>query len=192
MRLLFALFVVFAYSNRLKKDGTPDYRYSENRVKGYNTDGSLDKRYSANRVRGYNTDGTTDKRYSENRINGYNADGSIDKRYSKNTYSFNDVNNDIQFDQSSTKIVYQCTNKKSDTVDYIGVTNDFDRRMREHRDDDKIYANPSTHLCEIINDSGLSAEQAYQREKELIKICKSAGECTYNLNGGGGGPRRLF
>lgn len=186
MRLFFALLIAFAYSNRLKKDGTPDYRYSENRVKGYNTDGSFDKRYSVNRIRGYNTDGTTDKRYSDNRIKNYDND----KTYSTNRYTLNDVHNDLlQYDQTSNKIVYKCTNKYSKTIDYIGVTNDFNRRMGEHRDDDKIYANPNTHLCEIIDDTKMSAEQAYQREKDLIKLCKSSGECVYNLNAGGGGPR---
>jgi predicted GIY-YIG superfamily endonuclease len=183
MRFLFALFVVFAYSNRLKKDGTPDYRYSENRDKGYNMDRSPDYRYSENRDKGYNMDKSPDYRYSENRDKGYNTDKYPDYRYSSN---------DLLNDQSSTRILYRCVNIKSGTVDYIGVTNDFNRRMQEHRNDDKFYANQNTHFCEIINNSGLSAEQAYQQEIELIKICKSAGQCVYNLNSGGGGPRKIF
>ena len=34
---------------KLKKDGTPDMRYSENRTRGYNMDGSLDMRFKENR-----------------------------------------------------------------------------------------------------------------------------------------------
>jgi len=171
MRLFFVLLISLAYSSRLKKDGTPDYRYSENRIKGYNIDGSSDKRYSANRNKGYN------------------MDGSIDKRYSNNEYSSYNTKKLVPPDQTSNKIVYGCTNKKTTTLDYIGVTNDFNRRMQEHRNDGKIYANTNTHLCEIINDNIMSYEQAYQQEKQLIALCKFLGQCDYNLNIGGGGPR---
>ena len=188
MNLIFVFLIAFACSSRLKKDGTPDYRYSENRVRGYNNDGTPDHRYSENRIKGYNNDGSIDKRYSLNRD--YRL-SPIDngKKYFKNNYTPNDAINDILLNDKSTKIVYGCTNKKTNSLDYVGITNDFDRRMKEHNDDNKIYSNPTTHSCEIIDDNIMNSERAYQREKELIKICKDCGQCSFNLNGGGGGPR---
>jgi predicted GIY-YIG superfamily endonuclease len=187
MNLFFVFLIAFACSSRSKKDGTPDHRYSENRVRGYNNDGTLDHRYSENRVRGYNNNGNIDKRYLPNRI-GLPPVGN-GKKYIKNDYTPNDAINDILLSDKSTKIVYGCTNKKTYSLDYVGVTNDFNRRMKEHSDDDKIYSNPMTHLCEIIDDNIMNSERAYQREKEMIKICKDCGQCSLNLNKGGGGPR---
>lgn len=51
---------------RLKEDGTPDMRFRENRIPGFNKDGTLDMRYRENRTPGYNKDGSLDMRYKKN------------------------------------------------------------------------------------------------------------------------------
>ena len=52
-------------------------------------------------------------------------------------------------------------------IDYIGVMNNFQRRIKEHSNNGQPFANSYTHSCQIVDD-WMTSDQAYQRESLLI------------------------
>jgi len=80
--------------------------------------------------------------------------------------------------------VYTYVNKKTDIAHYVGMTNNFDRRDKEHKAADAYYTS-SKYRLEKTNMPGATREQMYQEEKRQIKDKKPIA----NIYAGGNGPR---
>jgi predicted GIY-YIG superfamily endonuclease len=79
---------------------------------------------------------------------------------------------------------YYYQNKKTRSVEYVGTTNNFERRNMEHKRDNHYYTNDN-HKYVKIPMPGASIEDRYQAEKDLISLLKPKA----NKVKGGNGPR---
>ena len=64
---------------------------------------------------------------------------------------------------------YRYVNRQSGKTHYVGATNNFRRRNREHQRAGHYYANPSKYKLVKNNMGRSSQEKRYQKEKEDIK-----------------------
>ena len=83
--------------------------------------------------------------------------------------------------------IYRWRNKKTDTIDYIGETNDLQRRMLEHERSDKP-VNRQTHDFEWKQADGRFSYEK-RREHERDKIAQK--QPPLNRVGGGGGRKPI-
>lgn len=79
--------------------------------------------------------------------------------------------------------VYSYSNKKTGKSHYVGMTNNFDRRDREHKAYHDYYTS-SNYKFEKMNMPGASRKQMYQEEKRQIKNKHPVA----NKYSGGNGP----
>jgi len=80
--------------------------------------------------------------------------------------------------------VYTYVDKKTKEAQYVGMTNDFDRRDKEHKAANDYYAS-SNYILQKTNMPGASREEMYREEKRQIKDKHPVA----NKYSGGNGPR---
>ena len=80
--------------------------------------------------------------------------------------------------------VYSYVDKKTGKTHYVGMTNDFDRRDKEHKSAKHYYAS-SKYELQKINMPGVSRNKMYEEEKRQIKNKKPVA----NKYAGGNGPK---
>lgn len=80
--------------------------------------------------------------------------------------------------------VYLYIDKKTGKTHYVGMTNDFDRRDKEHKTA-KHYYSSSKYEFKKINMPGVSRNKMYDEEKRQIKNKNPIA----NKSSGGNGPK---